>query len=133
MLLLDSSTFDWDAYLCETPNDMDVQPLLTNKTEQDLFNDFNAALTDLTSSAAAANENDSNTFDAFDYANKSGSFHSLFDDDEHPQESLVQSTTLSVKGAGIKRPLWWMNNETNPPATTKLPSLETAFDLKLPK
>lgn len=131
---MDSSTFDWDAYLCETPNDMDVQPLLTTKTEQDLFNDFNAALTDLTSAAAAAHEN---TFDAFDYANKSGSFHSLFDDDDHhPQQesSLVQSssTSLAVKGAGIKRPLWWMNNETNS-STTKLPSLETAFDLKLPK
>ena len=34
MLLLDSSTFDWDAYLCETPNDIDVQPLLSRSEER---------------------------------------------------------------------------------------------------
>ena len=74
MLLLDSSTFDWDAYLCETPTDLDVQPLLTIKSENDLFNDFNAALTDLTSTNVGTNE-----FDAFDYSTR----NSLFDDEEH--------------------------------------------------
>lgn len=126
MLLLDSSTFDWDAYLCETPADLDVQPLLSIKTEQDLFNDFNAALTDLTSVVhvgTGGNETDSTTFDAFDYTTR----NSLFDDEEHsnPLENF------SVKGSTFKRPFWWMNHETN--SSTKLPSLQAAFDLKLPK
>lgn len=125
MLLLDSVTFDWDAYLCEAPNDIDVQPLLSMKTEQDLFNDFNAALTDLTYSAeAAAAGGDSSAFDGFEYPTKHLAFNSLFDDD-------VQQQTLTIKGRGIKRPSWWLTNECTP--STKLPSLETAFDLKLSK
>ncbi len=136
MLLLDSSTFDWDAYLCETPNDIDVQPLLSTKTEHDLFNDFNAALTDLTSSAeaAAAAGADTNTFDAFDYSSKNSTFNCLFDDDEQqpvPVEFSNNSGDLTVKGSGIKRPSWWITNESI--TSTKLPSLETAFDLKLSK
>jgi hypothetical protein len=129
MLLLDSSTFDWDAYLCETPNDIDVQPLLSTKSEHDLFNDFNAALTDLTSSAeaVAAAGADTNTFDAFDYSSKNSTFNCLFDDDDQQQ---IQGD-LTIKGCGIKRPSWWITNETIP--STKLPSLETAFDLKLSK
>ncbi|CAF2146823.1 unnamed protein product [Rotaria magnacalcarata] len=126
MLLLDSVAFDWDAYLCETPNDIDVQPLLSTKTEQDLFNDFNAALSDLTYSveAAAAAGGDPNAFDGFDYPSKPSTFTSLFDEDVYQQ-------SLSVKGRGIKRPSWWLTNETL--TQTKLPSLETAFDLKLSK
>lgn len=142
MLLLDSSTFDWDAYLCETPNDIDVQPLLSSRTEHDLFNDFNAALSDLTSSAeaAAAAGADTNTaFDAFDYASKNSTFHCLFDDDDQSQQQQQQqiiepsnnSGDLSVKGCGIKRPSWWSINDSI--TSTKLPSLETAFDLKLSK
>jgi hypothetical protein len=140
MLLLDSSTFDWDAYLCETPNDIDVQPLLSTRTEHDLFNDFNAALTHLTSSAeaAAAAGADTNAFDAFDYTSKHSTFNSLFEDDEQSQpqqQQIVESSTnpgdLTVKGSGIKRPSWWITNESLTP--TKLPSLETAFDLKLSK
>jgi len=125
MLLLDSSTFDWDAYLYETPNDIDVQPLLSTKSEHDLFNDFNAALTDLTSSAeaAAAAGADTNTFDAFDYSSKHSTFNCLFEDDEQQD--------LTIKGCGIKRPSWWITNESL--TSTKLPSLETAFDLKLYK
>jgi hypothetical protein len=132
MLLLDSSTFDWDAYLCETPNDIDVQPLLSTKTEHDLFNDFNAALTDLTSSAeaAAAAGADTNTFDAFDYSSKHSTFNSLFEDDDQQQFSNNPGD-LTIKGCGIKRPSWWITNESITP--TKLPSLETAFDLKLSK
>jgi len=126
MLLLDSVTFDWDAYLCETPNDIDVQSFLTTKTEQDLFNDFNAALTDLTYSAeVAAAGGDSSAFDGFDYQPKQSTFTSLFDDDEQQQQSL------KIKGRGIKRPSWWLTNESVSP--TKLPSLEIAFDLKLSK
>ena len=142
MLLLDPSTFDWDAYLCETPNDIDVQPLLSAKTEQDLFNDFNAALTDLTSSAeaaaAAAVGSDPNHFDAFDYSSRHSNFHSLFEDDDDDDQQQPQtmdapnsSDKLAVKGCGIKRPAWWMT--TDYLASTKLPSLESAFDLKLPK
>ncbi|CAF1607476.1 unnamed protein product, partial [Adineta ricciae] len=139
MLLLDTSSFDWDAYLCETPNDIDVQPLLSTKTEQDLFNDFNAALTDLTSSAeaAAAAGADTNAFDAFDYTSKHSTFNCLFEDDEQSQqvEQLTEpsnpSGDLTVKGCGIKRPLWWATNESV--ISTKLPSLQTAFDLKLSK
>jgi hypothetical protein len=126
MLLLDSASFDWDAYLCETPNDLDVHPLLSTKTEQDLFNDFNAALTDLTCSAEAAG-GDPSAFDGFDYPTKHSTFNALFDDDEQQQ----QPPSLTVKGRGIKRPLWWLNNECV--TSTKLPSLETAFDLKLSK
>jgi hypothetical protein len=126
MLLLDSVTFDWDAYLCETPNDIDVQPLLSTKTEQDLFNDFNAALTDLTYSAeTAAAGGDPSAFDGFDYSTKHSTFNSLFEDDEQQQQPLT------IKGRGIKRPSWWLTNESITP--TKLPSLETAFDLKLSK
>ena len=125
MLLLDSVTFDWDAYLNETPNDIDVQPLLSTKTEQDLFNDFNAALTDLTYSAeTAAAGGDPSAFDGFDYPTKTSTFTSLFEDEE-------QSQSLAVKGRGIKRPVWWLTNESL--TSTKLPSLETAFDLKLSK
>ncbi|UJR35143.1 hypothetical protein I4U23_027914 [Adineta vaga] len=143
MLLLDTSTFDWDAYLCETPNDIDVQPLLSTKTEQDLFNDFNAALTDLTTSAeaAAAAGADTHAFDAFDYTSKNSTFNCLFDDDDQQQQQQQQEQSISdsssnsgeltVKGCGIKRPLWWISNESVIP--TKLPSLETAFDLKLSK
>jgi hypothetical protein len=141
MLLLDGSTFDWDAYLCETPNDIDVQPLLSTRTEHDLFNDFNAALTDLTSSAeaAAAAGADTNAFDAFDYTSKHSTFNCLFDDDDQSQpqqqqqivESSSNSGNLTVKGSGIKRPTWWITDESVIP--TKLPSLETAFDLKLSK
>ena len=127
MVLLDSQSFDWDAYLCETPNDMDIHPLLSTKAEQDLFNEFNAALTDLTYSAdVAASGGDSSAFDGFDCSTKSSTFHSLFEDDEHPQPR-----SLTIKGRGIKRPSWWLNNETNMP--TKLPSLETAFDRKFSK
>ena len=125
MLLLDSGSFDWDAYLNETPNDMDVQPLLSTKTEQDLFNDFNAALTDLTYSAAGG---DPSAFDGFEYPTKSSTFHSLFEDEEQPPPP---PHTLTIKGRGIKRPVWWLYNESS--TQTKLPSLETAFDLKLPK
>ena len=128
MLLLDAVTFDWDAYLNETPNDIDVQPLLSNKTEQDLFNDFNAALTDLTYSAVYA---DPNAFDGFDYPIKHSTFQSLFDDEEQQQPPPPQPQSLTVKGRGIKRPAWWLNNESISP--TKLPSLETAFDLKFSK
>lgn len=125
MLLLDSVTFDWDAYLCETPNDIDVQPLLSTKTEQDLFNDFNAALSDLTYSAeTAAAGGDPNAFDGFEYPVKPSTFTSLFDEE-------MQQQALSIKGRSIKRPSWWLTNETVTP--TKLPSLETAFDLKLSK
>ena len=149
MLLLDPLTFDWDAYLCETPNDIDVQPLPSTKTEQDLFNDFNAALTDLTSSAeaAAAVDSDPNHFDAFGYSARHSNFHSLFDDDDEDDnddegESADQrqqqtmdasksSEKLAVQGCGIKQPAWWMT--TDYPASTKLPSLEAAFDLKLSK
>ena len=126
ILSLDSLPFDWDAYLSETPNDLDVQSLLLNKTEQDLFNDFNAALTDLTYSteSAAAAGGDPSAFDGFDYPNKSHStFHALFDDEEP-----LPSQLLTVKGRGIKRPAWWLTNEFM--SSTKLPSLETAFDLK---
>lgn len=127
MLLLDSVSFDWDAYLNETPNDIDVQPLLSTKTEQDLFNDFNTALTDLTYSAeTAAAGGDSSAFDGFDYPTKTTTFQSLFEDDEQPQ-----TQSLTIKGRGIKRPAWLLNNDSFNP--TKLPSLETAFDLKLPK
>lgn len=130
ILSLDSLPFDWDAYLSETPTDLDVQSLLLNKTEQDLFNDFNAALTDLTYSAettAATAGGDSSAFDGFDYPNKSHStFHALFDDDECSSSSSSQLFT--VKGRGIKRPAWWLSNESM--SATKLPSLETAFDLK---
>jgi hypothetical protein len=130
MLLLDSVTFDWDAYLNETPNDIDVQPLLSTKTEQDLFNDFNAALTDLTYSAeTAAAGGDPSAFDGFDYPTKHSTFNSLFEDEEQQQQQPQSS--LTVKGRGIKRPAWWLTNESNTP--TKLPSLETAFDLKLSK
>ncbi len=127
MLLLDSSTFDWDAYLYETPNDID----LSSKTEQDLFNDFNAALTDLTSSAeaAAAAGADTNNFDAFDYSSKNSTFNCLFEDDE--QQQIPTETDLTIKGCGIKRPSWWITNESL--TSTKLPSLETAFDLKFSK
>ena len=142
MLLLDSSAFDFDAYLYETAtNDIDVQPLLTIKSEHDLYNDFHAALTDLTSSAeaAAAIGADTNAFDAFDYSSKHSTFNCLFDDDDQQQpqpqisslDSSNYSTDLSIKGCGIKRPQWWSNNETH--SSTKLPSLETAFDLKLSK
>jgi hypothetical protein len=138
MLLLDSSTFDWGAYLCETPNDMDVQPLLSTRTEHDLFNDFNAALTDLTSSAeaAAAAGTDPNAFDAFDYATKNSTFNCLFEDDDQPvQQQIIESPNnqgdLTIKGSGIKRPSWWITSESL--TLTKLPSLETAFDLKLSK
>lgn len=133
MLLLDSVTFDWDAYLNETPNDIDVQPLLSNKTEQDLFNDFNAALTDLTYSAeTAAAGGDSSAFDGFDYSTKNSTFQSLFEDEQDDEEQIqVQSQTLKIKGRGIKRPAWWLNPDSLP--QTKLPSLETAFDLKLSK
>jgi hypothetical protein len=125
ILLLDAVTFDWDAYLNETPNDIDVQPLLSTKTEQDLFNDFNAALTDLTYSAeTAAAGGDPSAFDGFDYPTKQSTFNSLFDEEEQPQ-------SLTIKGRGIKRPAWWLTNESV--TQTKLPSLETAFDLKLPK
>lgn len=128
ILSLDSLSFDWDAYLSETPNDLDVQSLLLNKTEQDLFNDFNAALTDLTysaeTSAAAAAGGDPSAFDGFDYPNKSHStFQALFDDEEPSTSQLI-----TVKGRGIKRPAWWLTNENM--SSTKLPSLETAFDLK---
>lgn len=138
MLLLDSSSFDWEAYLYETPHDMDVQPLLSTKTEHDLFNDFNAALTDLTSSAeaVAAAGADTNTFDAFDYSSKHSTFNCLFEDDDQPlplpPPPPPQREDLSIKGCGIKRPSWWINNETLI-TSTKLPSLETAFDLKLSK
>ncbi|CAF1025462.1 unnamed protein product [Adineta ricciae] len=119
MLLLDSVTFDWDAYLCETPNDID----LSTKTEQDLFNDFNAALTDLTYSAEiAAAGGDTSAFDGFDCSSKHSTFSSLFEDDEQ---------ALKIKGRGIKRPLWWLTNDNI--TSNKLPSLEAAFDLKLPK
>ncbi|CAF1065703.1 unnamed protein product [Adineta steineri] len=141
MLLLDTSTFDWDAYLCETPSDIDVHPLLSTKTEQDLFNDFNAALTDLTSSAeaAAAAGADTNAFDAFDYPSKHSTFNCLFDDDDQSQQQQQQQISeppsnpecLTVKGCSIKRPSWWITDESVIP--TKLPSLETAFDLKLSK
>ena len=139
MLLLDSSTFDWDAYLCEAPNDIDVQPLLSSKTEHDLFNDFNAALSDLTSSAeaaAAAGADTHTTFDAFDYPSKTSTFNYLFEDDEQsPEQQILESSCnvddLTVKGCGIKRPSWWITNESI--TSTKLPSLETAFDLRLPK
>jgi hypothetical protein len=126
MLLLDSVTFDWDAYLCE-----DVQPLLSNKTEQDLFNDFNAALSDLTYSAeTAAAGGDPSAFDGFDYSTKNSTFNSLFENDDEQQQQ-PQPQPLTIKGRGIKRPSWWMTNECV--TTTKLPSLETAFDLKLSK
>ncbi len=126
ILLLDSVTFDWDAYLNETPNDIDVQPLLSTKTEQDLFNDFNAALSDLTYSAeTAAAGGDPSAFDGFDYPTKHTTFHSLFEDEEQQPQSLT------VKGRGIKRPAWWLTHESVTP--TKLPSLETAFDLKYSK
>lgn len=137
MLLLDPSTFDWDAYLYETPTDID----LSSKSEQDLFNEFNAALTDLTSSAETAAAvgagADPNTFDAFDYSSKPSTFHCLFEDDEQETNSSEfsssnPSTDLTVKGCGIKRPTWWSSNESIP-TSTKLPSLETAFDLKLSK
>ncbi|CAF3603882.1 unnamed protein product [Rotaria sordida] len=144
MLLLDSSTFDWDAYLCETTNDIDVQPLLSSRTEHDLFNDFNAALSDLTSSAeaaAAAGADTNNAFDAFDYTSKHSTFNCLFEDDDQSQqqqqqqqqiiESSNNSAGLTIKGSGIKRPSWWITNESI--TSTKLPSLETAFDLKLSK
>lgn len=141
MLLLDSSTFDFDAYLYETAtNDIDVQPLLAIKSEHDLYNDFHAALTDLTSSAeaAAAIGADTNTFDAFDYSSKHSTFNCLFDDDDqHQQQQQTSldnsnySTDLSIKGCGIKRPQWWSTHD--PHSSTKLPSLETAFDLKLSK
>ncbi|CAF1277233.1 unnamed protein product [Rotaria sordida] len=133
MLLLDSVTFDWDAYLCEVPNDIDVQPLLSTKTEQDLFNDFNAALSDLTYSAeAAAAGGDPSAFDGFDYSTKHSTFNSLFDDDvQQQQQQQQQQQSLTIKGRGIKRPSWWLSNESVTP--TKLPSLETAFDLKLSK
>ncbi|CAF1424050.1 unnamed protein product [Adineta steineri] len=125
MLLLDSVTFDWDAYLSETPNDID----LSTKTEQDLFNDFNAALTDLTYSAeTAAAGGDTSAFDGFDYPTKHSTFTSLFDDDNEEQQ---YQQSLKIKGRGIKRPSWWLTNDTI--MTTKLPSLETAFDLKLSK
>ena len=124
MLLLDSVAFDWDAYLTETGNEMDVQPLLTSKTEQELFNEFNAALIDLTSSAEAAAGGDSSAFDGFDYPIKPSTFHTLFEDDD-------QQSSLTIKGRGIKRPSWWLSNDA--PPTTRLPSLETAFDIKLPK
>lgn len=124
MLFLDSASFDWDAYLCEAANDLDVHPLLCTKTEQDLFNEFNAALTDLTSSAEAAAGGDASAFDGFDYPLRQSTFHALFEDDE-------QQASLTVKGRGIKRPAWWSTNDTVP--ATKLPSLETAFDLKLSK
>lgn len=132
ILSLDPDAFDWDAYLSETPNDLDVQPLLlANKTEQDLFNDFNAALTDLTYSAeTAAAGGDPSAFDGFDYPNKSSStIHSLlFDDDDEEEEQPSPPTisqSLTVKGRGIKRPAWWLTNEYTSP--TKLPSLESAF------
>ncbi|CAF3292716.1 unnamed protein product [Rotaria socialis] len=138
MLLLDSSTFDWDAYLCETPNDIDVQPLLSSRTEHDLFNDFSAALSDLTSSAeavAAAGADTNTPFDAFDYASKNSTFNCLFDDDDQSQQQIIEPSSnsgdLTVKGCGIKRPSWWITNECA--TSTKLPSLETAFDLKLSK
>ncbi|CAF2934087.1 unnamed protein product [Rotaria sp. Silwood2] len=143
MLLLDSSTFDWDAYLYEAPNDIDVQPLLSSRTEHDLFNDFNAALSDLTSSAeaaAAAGADTNNAFDAFDYTSKNSTFNCLFEDDDQSQQQqqqqhIIQSSNnsgdLTIKGCGIKRPSWWMTNESV--TSTKLPSLETAFDLKLSK
>ena len=134
MLLLDPSTFDWDAYLYETPTDID----LSSKSEQDLFNEFNAALTDLTSSAetaaAVAAGADPNTFDAFDYSSKPSTFHCLFEDDEQPtisSECPPSSSDLTIKGCGIKRPMWWNNNESL--TSTKLPSLESAFDLKFSK
>jgi len=128
ILLLESVTFDWDAYLNETPNDIDVQPLLSTKTEQDLFNDFNAALTDLTYSAeTAAAGGDPSAFDGFDYPTRQSTFNSLFDDDEQQQ----QPQSLTIKGRGIKRPACWLTNESI--TQTKLPSLETAFDLKLSK
>ena len=59
------------------------------RTEHDLFNDFNAALTDLTSSAeaAAAAGADTNTFDAFDYSSKNSTFNCLFEDDEQSTNS----------------------------------------------
>ena len=129
MLLLDSVSFDWDAYLNETPNDIDVQPLLSNKTEQDLFNDFNAALTDLTYSAeVAVAGGDSSAFDGFDYPTKNSTFQSLFEDEQDDDEQ-VHSQTLTVKGRGIKRPAWWLNTDCL--TQTKLPSLQAAFDLKL--
>ena len=124
MLLLDSVSFDWDAYLTEAANDLDVQPLLCTKTEQDLFNEFNAALTDLTSSAEAAAGGDASAFDGFDYPLRQSTFHTLFEEDE-------QQAALTIKGRGIKRPSWWLNTDTCP--ATKLPSLELAFDLKLSK
>ena len=136
MLLLDSSTFDWDAYLYDTPTDID----LSQKSEQDLFNEFNAALTDLTSSAETAAViagADPNTFDAFDYSSKPSTFHCLFEDDEQPSTMSGEfpnpsSTDLTIKGCGIKRPTWWNTNESVP-SSNKLPSLETAFDLKFSK
>ena len=137
MLLLDSSTFDWDAYLYDTPTDID----LSQKSEQDLFNEFNAALTDLTSSAETAAViagADPNTFDAFDYSSKPSTFHCLFEDDEQPSTLAGEfpppssSSDLTIKGCGIKRPTWWNTNETVP-TSNKLPSLETAFDLKFSK
>ncbi|UJR10683.1 hypothetical protein I4U23_014877 [Adineta vaga] len=119
MLLLDSVTFDWDSYLYETANDMD----LATKTEQDLFNEFNAAITDLTYSAeVAAAGGDTSAFDGFDYPSKHSTFSSLFEDEEQ---------SLKIKGRGIKRPLWWPTTDNI--TSTKLPSLETAFDLKLSK
>ena len=125
MLLLDSVAFDWDAYLFETPNDIDAQPFLSTKIEQDLFSDFNAALTDLTYAAeATAAGGDPSVFDGFDCPAKHSIFNSMFDDD-------IQQPSLTIKGRGIKRPSWWIVNESVTP--TKLPSLETAFDLKLPK
>lgn len=126
ILSLDPEAFDWDAYLSETTNEFDVQPLLlANRTEQDLFNDFNAALTDLTYSAeTAAAGGDPSAFDGFDYSNKSSMIHSFLLDEEEP----TISSTLTVKGRGIKRPAWWLTNEYSSP--TKLPSLESAFDLK---
>ncbi|CAF1074057.1 unnamed protein product, partial [Didymodactylos carnosus] len=55
----------------------------------------------------------------------------------------VKTPNLTIKGCGIKRPLWWdstqettiinNSNDTSGSCAMKLPSLETAFDIKLNK
>ncbi|CAF1013738.1 unnamed protein product [Didymodactylos carnosus] len=52
----------------------------------------------------------------------------------------IKTPNLTIKGCGIKRPLWWDTTQETTTSTTnnsgnitKLPSLETAFDIKLHK